>query len=389
MLQLSDMIRQNITTLFFTILFILNSFFLLTNAFASPIPKPPNPNIKSYVLMDYDSGMIIASKNPALVLPPASITKIMTSYIAFLELENQTLSLDDEITVSEKAWKTGGSKMFIEVGKKIKVSDILQGIITSSGNDASVALAEHISGDEETFSIYMNQIAVNMGLKNTNYVNSTGLPNDQLYTSAEDVAVLSRHLIKNFPNRYKLYSKKEYIFNEIKQFSRNKLLYVDDSVDGIKTGFTKKAGYCLVSSAKRANRRLISVVMGAKSPDQRTAISKSLLEYGFRFYETHRIFEKDDVLFNARVFDGEEQEIKLGVLEGQYISVPRRSIKKIKKTYVIDKNLTAPVSKGENVGYVAIELNGEVVTKINLYALEDIQLGSLYRRTLDSILKNF
>ena len=388
MLQLKGMFRQNITVLSFFLLFFISGI-LLTNVFASPIPKPPNPNIKSYVLMDYDSGMIIASKNPALVLPPASITKIMTSYIAFLELDNQTLSLEDKITVSEKAWKTGGSKMFIEVGKKIRVSDILQGIITSSGNDASVALAEHISGDEETFSIYMNQIATNMGLKNTNYVNSTGLPSDQLYTSAEDVAVLSRNLIKNFPNRYELYSKKEYIFNEIKQFSRNKLLYVDDSVDGIKTGFTKKAGYCLVSSAKRANRRLISVVMGAKSPDQRTAISKSLLEYGFRFYETHKIFEKDNVVFNARIFDGEEQEIKLGVLEKQYISVPRRSIKKIKKTYIIDKNLTAPVSKGENVGYVAIELDNEVVTKINLYALEDIQLGSLYRRTLDSILKNF
>ena len=388
MLQLKGMFRQNITALSFFLLFFISGI-LLTNVFASPIPKPPNPNIKSYVLMDYDSGMIIASKNPALVLPPASITKIMTSYIAFLELDNQTLSLEDKITVSEKAWKTGGSKMFIEVGKKIRVSDILQGIITSSGNDASVALAEHISGDEETFSIYMNQIATNMGLKNTNYVNSTGLPSDQLYTSAEDVAVLSRNLIKNFPNRYELYSKKEYIFNEIKQFSRNKLLYVDDSVDGIKTGFTKKAGYCLVSSAKRANRRLISVVMGAKSPDQRTAISKSLLEYGFRFYETHKIFEKDNVVFNARIFDGEEQEIKLGVLEKQYISVPRRSIKKIKKTYIIDKNLTAPVSKGENVGYVAIELDNEVVTKINLYALEDIQLGGLYRRTLDSILKNF
>ena len=388
MLQLKGMFRQNITVLSFFLLFFISGI-LLTNVFASPIPKPPNPNIKSYVLMDYDSGMIIASKNPALVLPPASITKIMTSYIAFLELDNQTLSLEDKITVSEKAWKTGGSKMFIEVGKKIRVSDILQGIITSSGNDASVALAEHISGDEETFSIYMNQIATNMGLKNTNYVNSTGLPSDQLYTSAEDVAVLSRNLIKNFPNRYELYSKKEYIFNEIKQFSRNKLLYVDDSVDGIKTGFTKKAGYCLVSSAKRANRRLISVVMGAKSPDQRTAISKSLLEYGFRFYETHKIFEKDNVVFNARIFYGEEQEIKLGVLEKQYISVPRRSIKKIKKTYIIDKNLTAPVSKGENVGYVAIEFDNEVVTKINLYALEDIQLGSLYRRTLDSILKNF
>ena len=388
MLQLHDMTKQNKILLSFFVIFLLSSFFL-TNVYASPIPKPPNPNIKSYVLMDYDSGMIIASKNPELVLPPASITKIMTSYVAFLELENQTLSLEDEITVSKKAWKTGGSKMFIEVGKKIRVSDILQGIITSSGNDASVALAEHISGDEATFSIYMNQIATNMGLKNTNYVNSTGLPNDQLYTSAEDVAVLSRNLIKNFPNRYKLYSKKEYVFNEIKQFSRNKLLYVDDSVDGIKTGFTRKAGYCLVSSAKRANRRLISVVMGAKSPDERTAISKSLLEYGFRFYETHKIFDKNDVIFNARIFDGDEQEIKLGVLEKQYISVPRRSMKKIKKTYIIDKNLTAPVSKGENVGYVAIKLNDKVVTTINLYAMEDIQLGSLYRRTLDSILKNF
>ncbi len=381
------MVNRNRIVFLFALL-LLNSI-LIADINASPIPKPPNPNIKSYVLMDYDSGMIIASKNPSLVLPPASITKIMTSYIAFLELENQTLSLNDKITVSKKAWKTGGSKMFIEVGKQIRVSDILQGIITSSGNDASVALAEHISGDEETFSIYMNQIATNMGLENTNYVNSTGLPNDQLYTSAEDVAVLSRNLIKNFPNRYKLYSKKEYIFNDIKQYSRNKLLYVDDSVDGIKTGFTKKAGYCLVSSAKRANRRLISVVMGAKSPDQRTVVSKSLLEYGFRFYETHKIFEKNDVVFNARIFDGEDQEIKLGVLEKQYISVPRRSLKKIKKTYIIDKNLTAPVSKGENVGYVAIKLNNEVVTKINLYALEDIKLGSLYRRTLDSILKNF
>tara|TARA_B100000941_G_scaffold68236_1_gene45840 strand:+ start:14351 stop:15514 length:1164 start_codon:yes stop_codon:yes gene_type:complete len=387
MLQLIDMVNRNRIVFLFALL-LLNSI-LIADINASPIPKPPNPNIKSYVLMDYDSGMIIASKNPSLVLPPASITKIMTSYIAFLELENQTLSLNDKITVSKKAWKTGGSKMFIEVGKQIRVSDILQGIITSSGNDASVALAEHISGDEETFSIYMNQIATNMGLENTNYVNSTGLPNDQLYTSAEDVAVLSRNLIKNFPNRYKLYSKKEYIFNDIKQYSRNKLLYVDDSVDGIKTGFTKKAGYCLVSSAKRANRRLISVVMGAKSPDQRTVVSKSLLEYGFRFYETHKIFEKNDVVFNARIFDGEDQEIKLGVLEKQYISVPRRSLKKIKKTYIIDKNLTAPVSKGENVGYVAIKLNNEVVTKINLYALEDIKLGSLYRRTLDSILKNF
>jgi len=339
--------------------------------------------------MDYDSGMIIASKNPELILPPASITKIMTSYIAFLELDNNTLSMNDVVTVSKKAWKTGGSKMFIEVGKKIKVSDLLQGIITSSGNDASVALSEHISGDEETFSIYMNQVATNMGLKNTNYVNSTGLPNDKLFTSAEDIAVLSRNLIRDFPKMYKLYSRKEYVFNDIKQYSRNKLLYVDDSVDGIKTGFTKKAGYCLVSSAKRGNRRLISVVMGAKSPDQRTTVSKSLLEYGFRFYETHKIYEIGDVVTKARIFDGEKREIELGVSESAYISIPRRSIKKIKNRFVVDENLTAPVQKGENVGYISVELADKVITKINLYTREDVKLGSAYRRTLDSILKNF
>ena len=363
--------------------------FTITQAHTAPIPKPPNSNVKSYVLMDYDSGMIIASKNPELVLPPASITKIMTSYIAFLELDNDTLSMNDVVTVSKKAWKTGGSKMFIEVGKKIKVSDLLQGIITSSGNDASVALSEHISGDEETFSIYMNQVAANMGLKNTNYVNSTGLPNDKLYTSAEDIAVLSRNLIRDFPKMYKLYSRTEYVFNDIKQYSRNKLLYVDDSVDGIKTGFTKKAGYCLVSSAKRGNRRLIAVVMGAKSPDQRTTVSKSLLEYGFRFYETHKIYEIEDIVTKARIFDGEKREIELGVSESAYISIPRRSIKKIKSRFVVDENLTAPIQKGENVGYISVELADKVITKINLYTREDVKLGSAYRRTLDSILKNF
>ena len=174
--------------------------FLSSNVLSAPIPKPPNPNIKSYVLMDFDSGMIIASKNPDAQIPPASITKIMTSYIAFLELQNNTLNMNEDVLISKKAWKTGGSKMFIEVGKKVKVSDLLHGIITSSGNDASVAMAEHISGDEDTFSIYMNQIASNLGLKNTNYTNSTGLPDDQLFTSARDMAVLSRALIKNFPN---------------------------------------------------------------------------------------------------------------------------------------------------------------------------------------------
>ncbi|MBJ41198.1 MAG: serine-type D-Ala-D-Ala carboxypeptidase [Gammaproteobacteria bacterium] len=368
---------------------ILFVFLISSVTHSAPIPKPPNAkNVKSYVLMDYDSGMILASKNPDLILPPASITKIMTSYIAFTELQNNALSLNERVLVSKKAWKTGGSKMFIEVGKKVKVSDLLHGIITSSGNDASVALAEHISGDEETFSVYMNQIAENLGLSNTQYANSTGLPDDNLYTTAKDMATLSKALIKNFPKEYRYYANKSYVYNEIKQYSRNKLLYLDNTVDGIKTGYTKKAGYCLVSSANRGKRRLISVVMGAKNPELRTNVSKSLLEYGFRFYETHKIFNADDNIHNARLYNGEKSEISLGVKEDSYVSIPRRSIKKIKKKYVVDRNLTAPVEIGEKVGFVAIQLNNKTVTRIELFAMEAIGPGSIYQRTLDSILKN-
>tara|TARA_B100001564_G_C20653451_1_gene677997 strand:- start:329 stop:1477 length:1149 start_codon:yes stop_codon:yes gene_type:complete len=359
------------------------------NVFAAPIPKAPNPDVKSYILIDYDSGMVIAEKNADLILPPASITKIMTSYIIFTELKNDTLAKNDDVIVSKKAWKTGGSKMFIEVGKKVKVSDLLQGIITSSGNDASVAMAEHISGDEETFAIYMNQLAKNLGMTNTSYANSTGLPDDNLFTSARDISTLARSLIKSFPKEYKLYSKKEYVYNEIKQYSRNKLLYLDDSVDGMKTGFTQKAGYCLVSSALRGKKRLISVVLGAKSPDQRTNVSKALLEYGFRFYETHKIFEENKIITEGKVFGGSQQMVKLGVLEDAYISIPRRQIKNIKQKYVIDKNLTAPINQGDAVGYVVIQLDRETLTTIKLYSMESVNEGSFYRKTLDSILRSF
>jgi D-alanyl-D-alanine carboxypeptidase (penicillin-binding protein 5/6) len=370
--------------------FLLASMVLLsTQVFSAPIPKAPNPDVGSYILIDYDSGMVIAAKNPDLVLPPASITKIMTSYLAFTELENKTLDLKDEVLVSKNAWKTGGSKMFIEVGKKIKIGDLLHGIITSSGNDASVAMAEHISGNEETFAIYMNQMADNLGMTNTNYANSTGLPDENLYTTARDVALLSRALIKDFPKEYKLYSEREYVFNKIKQYSRNKLLYLDDSVDGIKTGFTRKAGYCLAASAKRGSRRLISVVLGAKSPDQRTKASKALLEYGFRFYETHKIFSSNQELIQARVFNGDKNNISLGVIDDTYISVPRRQIKNIKKKFVIDQNLSAPVNQNEAVGYVIIELEGKVVTTYKLFAMESIKEGNFYRKTLDSIYRYF
>ena len=354
--------------------------------FASPIPPAPNLNVKAYVLMDFDSGMILASSNKDLTLPPASITKMMTAYLAFTELNENNVSLSEDILVSKKAWKTGGSKMFIEVGKKIKFKDILQGVITVSGNDASVALAEHISGDENTFAIYMNQMAKNIGLVNTNYTNATGLPNDSLYTTAEDIALLSRSLISNFPDLYKLYSTKSFKFNDIKQYSRNKLLFIDDNVDGIKTGFTSAAGYCLASSAKRGNRRLIAVVMGAPTPDIRIQSSRTLLEYGFRFFETHELFKKGTEISKARVYGGDKSEVKFGVNQDSSVTIPRRQKKNMKYQYVIDKQLTAPINQNETIGFMHIKLNGEIIQTYKLTALESVKQGSLYRRTVDSLL---
>ena len=354
--------------------------------FASPIPPAPNLNVKANVLMDFDSGMILASSNKDLTLPPASITKMMTAYLAFTELNENNVSLSEDILVSKKAWKTGGSKMFIEVGKKIKFKDILQGVITVSGNDASVALAEHISGDENTFAIYMNQMAKNIGLVNTNYTNATGLPNDSLYTTAEDIALLSRSLISNFPDLYKLYSTKSFKFNDIKQYSRNKLLFIDDNVDGIKTGFTNAAGYCLASSAKRGNRRLIAVVMGAPTPDIRIQSSRTLLEYGFRFFETHELFKKDTEISKARVYGGDKSEVKFGVNQDSSVTIPRRQKKNMKYQYVIDKQLTAPINQNETIGFMHIKLNGEIIQTYKLTALESVKQGSLYRRTVDSLL---
>ena len=355
-------------------------------AYASPIPPAPNLNVKAYVLMDFDSGMILASNNKDLTLPPASITKMMTAYLAFTELNENNISLSEDVLVSKKAWKTGGSKMFIEVGKKIKFKEILQGVITVSGNDASVALAEHISGDENTFAIYMNQMAKNIGLANTNYTNATGLPNDSLYTTAEDIALLSRSLISNFPELYKLYSTKSFKFNDIKQYSRNKLLFIDDNVDGIKTGFTNAAGYCLASSAKRGNRRLIAVIMGAPTPDVRIQSSRTLLEYGFRFFETHKLFKKDIEISKARVYGGDKSEVKFGVNHDSSVTIPRRQKKNLKYQYVIDKQLTAPINQNETIGFINVKLNDEIIQTFKLTALESVTEGSLYRRTVDSLL---
>ncbi len=274
------------------------------------IPDAPEISAASYVVMDHNSGQIIASNNENERRAPASLTKLMTSYVVFQRIKEEFIALDDEVKISEKAWKTIGSKSFIEVGKNIKLEILLKGMIIQSGNDASVALAEHVAGSEGTFVLFMNDYAQQLGMLNSRFENSSGLPHDEQYTSAKDMAILSSVMIRDFPDFYKWYSEEEFTYNNITQRNRNKLLWTDSTVDGLKTGYTKKAGYCLVTSAKRVGMRLISVVMGSKSATVRFSETEKLLDYGFRFFETQSI---DDVSQEVPVYKSEKSNIRVGV----------------------------------------------------------------------------
>jgi len=270
-----------------------------------PVPSPPSLGAESYLLMDFHSGQILAEKQSEIRRDPASLTKVMTAFVVFSELKAGNLALDDTVRVSEKAWRSVGSRMFIEVGNQVSVENLLRGMIIQSGNDASVALAEHIAGNEETFAILMNQYADELGMRNTHYTNAAGLPNDNHYSSAADTARLVRALIGRFPDFYRLYSERAFTWNGIEQLNRNRMLFRDDSVDGVKTGYTEAAGYCLATSAVRDGMRLISVVMGTDSQDAHVSQSQSLLSYGYRFFETHRLYAVVERIVQPRVWRGE------------------------------------------------------------------------------------
>jgi len=270
------------------------------------IPEAPSIAAQSYILMDFNSGAILASNNEDERKSPASLTKLMTSYVIFKRLKEDFITLDEEVKISEKAWRTGGSKSFIEVGKMIRLEDLLKGMIIQSGNDASVALAEHVAGSEGTFVLFMNDYAQQIGMKNSNFENASGLPHENQYTSAKDMALLSSAMIREFPNYYKWYSQKEFTYNSITQTNRNKLLFTDSTVDGLKTGWTEKAGYCLVTSANRVGMRLISVLMGSNSPSIRTAETEKLLDYGFRFFETQSV---NDISHQVPVYKSKQANI--------------------------------------------------------------------------------
>ncbi len=354
-------------------------------AFATT-PAPPTVAASGYLLVDIDSDSVIAAKNAEQRLEPASLTKIMTGYIVFRELRDGSIKLTDEVLVSEKAWKTPGSRMFIEVNKRVTVEDLLKGIIIQSGNDASVALAEHVAGSEEAFANLMNEHARRLGMVDTHFVNATGLPDPEHYTTPRDIVLVTEATIREFPELYKLYAIKEFTYNDIRQHNRNNLLWRDDSVDGVKTGHTEAAGYCLVASAKRDGMRLVSVVMGTDSEKTRLTETQSLLNYGFRFYETHRLYGATDRLTRTRVWMGKDEQVSLGLAKDLHVTIPRRQYDKLDARTEVRSQVQAPIEKGQKMGEVVVELDGQVITRQPLIALEAVPEGGIWRRVVDTVL---
>ena len=367
----------------------LKSFFLIfifSNVNAEEprfyIPDSPPIAAKSYVLIDHNSGKILAGENENERRSPASLTKIMTSYVIFKRLKEDFISLDDEVKISEKAWKTGGSRSFIEVGKMIKLEDLLMGMIIQSGNDASVALAEHVAGSEGTFVLFMNDYAQEIGMTNSRFENSSGLPHKDQYTTAKDMALLSSVIIKEFPDFYEWYGQKEFTYNNIKQINRNKLLFTDSTVDGLKTGWTEKAGYCLVTSANRVDMRLISAVLGSASPAIRTAETEKLLDYGFRFFETQSV---NDISHQVPVYKSKIGNIKVGVADSSYLTLPRNQFKYTTQTINLEGDLIAPINQGDQVGTLAISFNDEDIATLPLIALEDASEAGFVTKMIDTV----
>jgi len=374
-----------------TTLRLLTALFLLSlvsnlSARTPLVPAPPAIRATAYLLIDANSGRVLAEKNSMERVEPASLTKLMTAWVVFNEIRNGTVSLDETTRVSKKAWKMKGSRMFIEVGKEVKIRDLLLGMIVQSGNDASVALAEHIAGGEDAFAQLMNQHARVLGMNGSHFVNATGWPDENHYTTAHDLGILTRALIREFPEYYAWYSIKEFTYNNIRQSNRNRLLWLDERVDGVKTGHTESAGFCLVTSAKQDDMRLISVVLGTDSEDARVEMSRKLLNYGFRFFESFKLYQANTPLTEMRIWKGEEEMLPLGLDKDLYITLPRGQRGKLDASMSVEPEILAPAFKGRSYGTVEVRLGEEVITTQPLVALKDIPEGGLWQRFTDSIL---
>jgi D-alanyl-D-alanine carboxypeptidase (penicillin-binding protein 5/6) len=352
---------------------------------ARPVPAPPQLSARSYLLMDFNSGRILVETNADQRVEPASITKLMTAYVVFNELKEGNISLEETVNVSEKAWRTGGSRMFIEPGMEVTVEDLIRGMVVQSGNDASVALAEHVAGSEEAFAGLMNHFAELLGMENTNFTNSTGLPDEQHYTTARDIALLSAATVRDFPAYYPWYSEKEFTFNNIRQHNRNTLLWRDPAIDGLKTGHTEAAGYCLAASAIQDGMRLISAVMGSVSESSRASESQSLLNYGFRFYETVQLYEAGQELYKERVWKGMTEQVPLGVSEPLFVTIPRGRYDDLEAKVEMPPQLIAPLDAGVTIGTVSVVLGEETIATRELVTLSAVEEAGFFGGMWDSV----
>ncbi len=354
-------------------------------------PTAPALAAKSWMLFDYDSNQVLAGENGQARIEPASLTKLMTAYLSFAELRRGDLKPDQTITPSEDALRTDGeeSRMFLESGVPVSVMELLHGLIVQSGNDAARVLAEAIAGSEANFVTMMNKEAQRLGLKDTHFVNATGMPHPQHYSSAYDLALLAAAVVRDFPEYYPLYSLREYQYNNIKQANRNRLLWMDPYVDGIKTGHTESAGYCLIASAKRDDRRLISVVIGTASDNLRATESQKLLNYGFQNFESMRLYQKNQAVANLRVWKGTEDQINIGFRSDLFLSVPTGQSKQLKATMETWQPIVAPVRAGKQIGKLRLELNGKPYGEFPLVALQSVPLANVFLRGWDNILLLF
>lgn len=348
-------------------------------------PSAPQLAAKSYVLMDAASGTVLVESGGDERLPPASLTKLMTAYIATLEIQKGKIAESDMVTVSEKAWRTGGSRMFIQVNTQVSVDDLLHGIIIQSGNDASVAMAEYIAGSEEAFADLMNSHARRLGMNNSHFENATGLPGENHVSSARDMAIMAKAIIQDDPEHYALYKEKEFVWNDIRQPNRNLMLWRDSTVDGLKTGHTDEAGYCLVASAKRDGMRLISVVMGTASEQARAAETQKLLTWGFRFFETRHFYQPGQVVSTARVWAGEQNQVDAGLADGLVLTLPKGQGDKLEASVTLDSVIKAPIAVGDVLGQVEVRMGEEVVHTGPLVALADVESAGFFGRLWDSI----
>jgi len=359
------------------------------SALAEPIPEAPQLPVRSFILEDFHSGRMLAGKEPDTRMEPASITKLMSAYVIYKSLQEGSIKLTDQVHISEKAWRMEGSRMFVEVDSRVSVEDLILGMVIQSGNDATVALAEHVAGSEGSFVVLMNQQAEELGLDDSHFMNATGLPHPDHHMSARDIARLVRVIIAEFPNHYSRYAIKSFTYNDITQHNRNRLLWQDESVDGVKTGHTSSAGYCLVSSAARGDTRLIAVVLGAETEPERFSSSQTLLNYGFRFFETHKLYDALDPLREEQIWKGEVDRLALGPAEDLYVTIPKGRYDDMTAALSINAPIEAPARRGMAFGSVIVTLDDDLIANAPLVALRNVEPAGIVGRSVDQLVLMF